>query len=200
MVQERDLPEVLVDQLENYATGFLSKGREEWDIPHTKAVVHHIEQIANAEGLDVLVLITTGWLHDIGYYALFEDEESKQYGHIMDKKAMHMINGARLAEDFFKLPSVKDFYTQEQMKRVIHLVSVHDKIEELKDPDEIAFMEADTLGAIDVSKVTPTFNKQDAKKYIDGLLSRRRPRFQTATGINAFNELFPNFLAHFGFN
>lgn len=143
----------LETKIEKYALSFLCQGRKEWDEPHTKAVVYYATEIANSSGLNVLVLKTAAWLHDIGYHSLFEGDESKQFSQVMDRKAKHMANGAKLAELFLEKPEIKTFYTKEQTERIIHLVSVHDLVEELKDDDEIALMEADTLGAIDIDRV-----------------------------------------------
>jgi len=198
MSPEKRLPPViLMNLLESYANKFLSKGRE-WDVPHTKAVVHYAGRIAESEGLDVLVLVTTAWLHDTGYYALFEGDQSRQYEAVMDRKTAHMLNGARLAREFLEQPHIKDFYIEEQIERIVHLVSIHDKVEELSTKEEIAFMEADTLGAIDVSRVTPTFDRVNAAKYTNNdLLGRRFPKFKTSTGIGLFQELLPKFIAYF---
>jgi putative nucleotidyltransferase with HDIG domain len=183
--------------LENYALGFLRQGRE-WDEPHTRAVVHYAGEIAKAEGLDILVLVSAAWLHDIGYYRMFEEGESRQYEQVMDRKKTHMVNGAKMAADFLNRSEIQPFYTPEQRERVVHLVSVHDNIEELREIDEIAFMEADTLGAIDTERVKPTFDKENAWKYVENdLMLRRYPRFLTKTGVALFNQIFSKFEAYF---
>jgi len=193
-----ELPVGLESALENYALGFLRQGRKEWDEPHSRAVVYYAGEIAKAEGLDSLVLVTAAWLHDIGYYGMFKQGESEQYDNVMDRKKAHMVNGARLAADFLRRPEIQIFYTPEQMEYIVYLVSVHDKIEELQDLEEIALMEADTLGAIDIDRVKPTFDKENAEKYINNDLTLRRfPRFLTVTGIKLFNQLFPKFEAYF---
>jgi len=116
----------------------------------------------------------------------------------MDRKTAHMFEGARLAVEFLKRPEIQPFYTLEQIDRIVHLVLVHDKIEELQDLEEIALMEADTLGAIDIDRVKPTFDKENAEKYINNDLTLRRfPRFLTGTGIKFFNQLSPKFEAYF---
>jgi putative nucleotidyltransferase with HDIG domain len=198
MVIERIfLPADLANELESYAVGFLSKGRE-WDVPHTKAVVYYAEQIAGSENLDLLVIVTAAWLHDIGYSSLFEGSDSKKFEQVMNKKAAHMVNGEKMAREFLAQPHIKSFYKKEQIERIVHLVSVHDKIDELKDKDEIALMEADTLGALDASRVTPTFNRKDAAKYInEDVLGRRFPKFQTQLGIRLFQEVLPRFMSYF---
>lgn len=185
-------------QIENYALSFLRRGRKEWDEPHTKAVVYYATEIATSNNLDVLVLKTAAWFHDIGYYSLFKENESKQLGHVMDKKVMHMANGERLTRTFFQKSWIETFYTNEQILRIIHLVSVHDYIDKLRDDDEIALMEADTLGAIDIERVTTTFNKDDAMKYVEKeLVGRRFPKFKTEFGIRRYQELLLKFIAQF---
>lgn len=190
--------EELVGKVSEYALEFLLKGRQEWDIPHTKAVVFYAEEIAIANGLDVQVIKTAAWLHDIGYYALFQGSDSASYENVMDKKAAYMVNGARLAKEFLNLPEVSEYYSDEQKERIIRLVGIHDKIEDLTTDEEIVLMEADTLGAIDVSRVTPTFDKEGAEKYLKGLFARRLPKFKTEIGKKYFSELIGPFHAHFG--
>ena len=73
-----EIPQDLETALENYALGFLRRGRQDWDEPHTRAVVYYAGEIAKAEGLDSLVLVSAAWLHDIGYYGMFKQDESKQ--------------------------------------------------------------------------------------------------------------------------
>lgn len=200
MTSERttELPFGLKSALESYALGFLRQGRQEWDEPHSRAVVYYAAEIAKAEGLDSLVLVSAAWLHDIGYFGLFREGESEKYDQVMDRKTAHMFEGARLAVEFLKRPEIQSFYTLEQIDRIVHLVLVHDKIEELGEIDEIALMEADTLGAIDVERVKPTFDKENAEKYINNDLTLRRlPRFQTSTGIKFFSRLFPKFEVYF---
>lgn len=193
-----NIPEALNTQLEQYALQFLRQGRVEWDEPHTRAVVYYAGLIARNEGLDPLVQTTTAWLHDIGYFGLFKGNESKQYDEVKDRKEAHMIVGAKMANEFLERPEIKIFYTPEQRKRVVHLVSVHDKMEDLKDLDEIAFMEADTLGAIDINRVATSYDKESAFKYInEGLTVRRYPRFRTATGKKLFGELIGPFVDQF---
>lgn len=196
--REKEIPQDLRTTLENYALGFLRQGRKDWDEPHTRAVVYYAELIARKEGLDVLVLVSAAWLHDIGYYGQFKPGESEQFGEVMDRKKAHMVEGAKMAEDFLKRPEIQPFYTQEQRDRVVHLVSVHDKIEELREIDEIALMEADTLGAIDIERVKPTFNKEDGRKYIAYELTIRRfGALLTKTGVELYYKLFPKFDAYF---
>lgn len=195
--KQPQLPRDLMHSVENYACQFLRKGRKEWDEPHTRAVVHYAGQIAKSEGEDALVLVTAAWFHDIGYHALFEDEESKDYQKVMDRKERHMVNGARMAREFLEIPGISKRYSERKKDRIVHLISVHDKLEELREKDEIILMEADTLGAIDIEKVATTFDYDSFMSYLSDLYGRRVPRFQTPLGISYFSGLIGPFLAQF---
>lgn len=187
----------LMVQVENYAMEFLSQGRAGWDIPHTRAVVYYSGEIAPTVGVDLLVGQTAAWFHDIGYFGLFGHGNSDKRGAIKNRKAQHMIEGARYTKGFLDKPEIARFYQPEQSDRVVHLVSVHDKVPELRDLDELVLMEADTLGAIDLAKVTPTFNYDDAMRYIESVHIRRIPRFMTDLGKKYVSELMPKFEEYF---
>lgn len=178
---------------EQFALQYLAHGRLEWDIPHTSAVVYYAKKLSSAAGADSLVITTAAILHDIGYFGLFDGSVAQEFDKVFDKKALHMVQGARLAKVFLTRPDVLDYYTPAQRRRIMHLVGVHDKMEQLKDLDEIILMEADTLGAIDHVKVTPTFNYESAMKYIEQMTSRRASRFRTPLGKSYLNELLSSF-------
>lgn len=193
-MSERPFP---VARLENYALQFLKHGREGWDIPHSKAVAYHAAQIARSEGLDVRAHYTAGWLHDAGYYKVFNlPHESHDLGKITDKKTQHMIKGVEYAEIFFQLKSMTEFYTPAQQELVKLLIGTHDKLDELTTIDQIAFMEADTLGMIDLSRIKPTFDRATALKNIEGELMKRASLFRTKYGKQTLTELFPMYLEY----
>ena len=192
-MSERPFP---VARLENYAFQFLKYGREGWDIPHSRAVVYHAEQIALAEGLDVRAHYTAGWLHDTGYFRVFNPHESHDLGKITDKKTLHMIRGVEYAEIFFQLKRMTEFYTPAQQELIMLLIGTHDKLDELKTIDQIAFMEADTLGMIDLSRIKPTFDRATALKNIDVELKKRADLFRTEYGKRMFTELFPKYVEY----
>jgi putative nucleotidyltransferase with HDIG domain len=179
---------------EGYAMQFLEKGRIGWDVPHTRAVVHYAKLITRSVNADLMVIPTAAWLHDIGYYGLFKGDSGK-YEVVQDRKARHMIVGAEMAREFVDGEEVMGILTPGQRDRVVHLVSVHDRVEALEDLDEIILMEADTLGAIDVRMVRPTFDKEGRARYVEiDLNTRRGPRFRTSLGKELLAELIPKFL------
>jgi hypothetical protein len=183
-------------RVQEYAEGFLQQGRIGWDLPHTKAVVDFALLIAAQEGLDQLTLFTAAWFHDIGYYGLFANESSDNLAAIGDRKKLHMVRGAEYAGIFLANPYNSVGYLPEQILRVQHLISVHDKVEELQDPYEIALGAADTLGALDVSQVTPTLNYAEYQKYLSHL-QRRERLFQTEFTKKLYRDLLPLFVAFF---
>ncbi|MEK7062490.1 MAG: HDIG domain-containing metalloprotein, partial [Patescibacteria group bacterium] len=147
-IELAEYPVELRNLVENYALEILSHGRPGWDVPHTLAVVKWANKLARVQGLDVRVLTTAAYLHDIGYYGQFGGLESADLGKVMDKKEKHMIIGAAMAASFLDSEDVRKYLTADQIERVIHLISVHDRVEYLSDLDELVLMEADHLGAI----------------------------------------------------
>lgn len=198
MNEQAPLPEDLMAQVEDFAVTFLSEGRADWDVPHTRSVVYYAGLLAQAVAeADPLVLTTAAWFHDIGYFGLFDDGDSARYGHVQDKKMLHMIKGADMAREFLERDEVVRRYTADQRERIIHLVGVHDKLDQLRELDEIILMEADTLGAIDIARVKPTFDGAGAEKYIAKLKAKRLPLFRTDLGKDLAEELVPIFEAYF---
>lgn len=197
-VEQKSVPVAALYLAEQYATEYLQKGRI-WDLPHTKAVAYYAGKISSEERLDSLILVTTAWLHDIGYSGLFKDDESRNYDQVQDKKFRHMVIGEQRAREFLGRGDVKGFYTDIQKYAIIHLVSVHDQLEKLNHVNELVFMEADTLGQIDIGRVTPTFDREQVEKYIlRDLKERRWPKFISQTGKQLYKELYPKFLNYFG--
>ncbi len=186
-----DQRETISQEVEDYALRFLKQGRDKWDVPHTKSVVHYAKEIAQAEGYDILVAVTAAWFHDIGYFSLFNEEDTSTLSNVRDRKALHMENGAKMAKAFFERPEVAEKFTPQQKERIIHLVSVHDKVDELQDLDELILMEADTLGIIDISRVKPTYNRDDWIRFLESVKGRRAPRFLTTLGKKYLKELLP---------
>jgi putative nucleotidyltransferase with HDIG domain len=195
-MSEQDLPAAPLRRAEVYAVGFLRQGRAGWDEPHTRVVVYYARALATAAGVDPLVAVTVAWLHDIGYAGLFAREDSSRHTVVKSRKALHMERGAALAREFVAQPDVAPFYTPAQRDRIVHLVGVHDNVEALSAPDEIVFMEADTLGALDIHRVTPTYDYKSGLRYLEGVRRRRAPRFATSLGRQYLAELLPAFAAY----
>ncbi len=158
----------------------LERGRPNWDKPHTLAVVKKLKSILeHTPNLDIdrIVLIIAAYAHDWGYVGRFGSGIA-QIEDIQKVKAVHMEIGAQRLEELLKEPEF-DFLSKGQKARAVHLVRVHDKLEELRDVDELVLMEADTLGAADSMLVKPSFDAKSNKKWVAKVRQERASRFIT---------------------
>jgi hypothetical protein len=171
----------------------LEKGRKDFDLPHTKAVVFWMKKLLASipnMNVDPQVLITAAYAHDWGYIGLFDGVEYRSLEEINKRKPLHMERGARMIAALLT-EKLATFFTQEQIARTAHLVSVHDLVEQLAAEDEKLLMEADTLGMLDATRVTPTFSPQDNKIFMQGqILGRRFPHFIHEEALKIGKELF----------
>ena len=151
------------------------KGRKNFDYLHIKTVVYWIKKIIkqlNNKNLDQLVLTTAAYAHDWGYIDLFNNVETNLKTN-MERKKLHMIRGAKMIAAYLK-KDLSSYFTDQQIKRITHLVRVHDQVEKLKDEDEIILMEADTLGMLDAKRMKPTFSEKDNAIFMRKEIYNRR--------------------------
>ena len=158
----------------------LKNGRKDFDLPHTIAVVYWMEQILEAvesPDLDPLVMIPAAFAHDWGYVGLFEGVNSNDTAVIKTRKADHMKVGAEKLDQLILNKLWRDI-SLHQRRDAVHLVRVHDKVEELSTEPELTIMEADTLGMLDSNRVAPTFSKEQNDNFMATDIEKRRvPRF-----------------------
>lgn len=133
--------------------------------------------------LDPKILVTAAYAHDWGYIDLFQ--ENCDYDIIQDRKILHMELGAKRIVELLR-SKCRSGYTDNQIERIRHLVYVHDRLQQLKDDDELMLMEADTMGALDSDLVKPTYDKADHEKYIVEVEGKRRPLFIHPTAISNY--------------
>ena len=170
----------------------LESGRPNWDRPHTLAVVKHIKAIIKNSpslNLDEDALVIAAYAHDWGYADLFEGGKPLSLDDVNSAKKAHMIIGAKKITKLLKNTTF-NFLTKTQKLRIAHLVRVHDKVNILKDVDELVLMEADTLGGLDITMVKPSFDKDSNERYMRGVKMKRFPLFITDYGKQAFKKLF----------
>lgn len=167
----------------------LLKGRAGFDLGHTQAVVYWMKRICEAEpSLNAKVLVTAAYAHDWGYVGLFTGGRAS-LKQVMRAKVEHMRVGAHKISELLRT-RLADQFTEAEIERVAHLVRVHDKLRSIKADDEVAMVEADTLGALDSDRVKPTFNEQENHEYLEkGVMALRRPLFRHALAIEVFDEL-----------
>lgn len=166
----------------------LDQGRKGFDRLHTEAVVHWMKQICRSEpSLDAKVLVTAAYAHDWGYFGLFPEGTTLDKVHA--QKEAHARIGAQKIGVLLR-SRLKKAFSKAEVKRIQHLVFIHDKLGELSANDEIAIMEADTLGALDTSIVKPTYSAKDNERYIqEQVLKLRRPLFRHKLAIGVFEEM-----------
>ena len=187
--------DIIIDKIKSislYCSSELEKGRPNVDKPHTIAVVHYVEQIIkNTSGLNIdpYVLIISAYTHDWGYANLFEEGKNIQGVDVENAKSDHMRIGSDkakllLTDKFF------DFLTSEQKEQIVHIVSIHDKVDEIRTENEKVLFEADTLGGLDTNFWKPNFDKESNDKYLLKVKEKRLPLFISEYGKNKFNELY----------
>lgn len=168
---EKILRQIILKDLEN-------KGRKGYDKPHTEVVVFWMKKLlASLPHLDSQVLITAAYAHDWGYSRVKGLSESRDFSTMIKFKPLHMKFSAEMIEQLLYSKLAK-YYTEAQKLRIIHLVSVHDRVRELKDEDELTLMEADTLGGLDRTRTPATLSKEDTKTHLrTSIHNLRLPRF-----------------------
>lgn len=182
----------VVQLLETRILPELEKGRPNWDRPHTLAVVHWLREILAHSpelDLDASVLLIAGYAHDWGYADLFDKGRPIDREAELRSKPLHMERGAQKLDALLTDP-LFDFLTSEQKQRCVHLVRVHDDLEQLSDPDEWVLMEADTLAALDVDRVEPTYDFESNDKYLKETREKRVDRFVTDYGRTEVERLY----------
>ncbi len=170
----------------------LEKGRPNFDAPHTLEVVNWIKKIMQGHpelNLDQDVLIIATYAHDWGYSGLFGDKKNLSSTDVISAKPRHMEIGSQKIEELLE-NNIFSFLTENQKKRIIHLVAVHDKVPELKDTDELVLAEADILSGLDVENVKPTFDPESNRKFMESVARRRIPRFVTDFSKKEVERLF----------
>jgi len=197
-------PEPLWQLVKNFSLQYLEKGRVNFDIPHTRGTVDWVFRLAtdynqkvesgeipDGVPVDVIVLVTAAWPHDIGYYGEFDEEAS--LSQVGDKKARHMAVGAEMAGRFLR-EHAADYLSQNQIIQVVNLDKVHDNLDHIESVPEKILLEADTLGAMDVSWVEPTYKGVEALNYlVRERMQKRYDLFITPLGLESLQVIRGNF-------
>lgn len=170
---ERILRQIILKDLAN-------KGRPRWDKPHTEAVVFwmkHLLKKINHPQLNPKVLITAAYAHDWGYANLFSQKKPITIDQARGQKDLHMKKGVEMIERLIaqRLPG---YFTQPEVLRLTHLISVHDHVGQLQAEDELLLMECDALGMIDAKRVPPTLSAPENEHFMKTSIEQKRlPQF-----------------------
>jgi HD superfamily phosphodiesterase len=174
--------------VENYVFTVLEKGDPRWDKPHAQAAAYHTKNILVQNPdykLDPVVMTLAAYLHDIGYSKFYKQGKSLTRDVYMEAKKQHMDIGVQIAGNL--LQQIK--LTNKQKKQILHLIQMHDRLDLLTQKDELVLMEADTLGALDVNFIKPTFNTFENTIYLQSVTKNRLPKFITDYSKKQFNIL-----------
>lgn len=188
-----------VQKLQETILPDLEKGRKDWDAPHTQAVVDYMQQIIDHNpqlNLDQDVLLIAAYAHDWGYSKVGITGQAIGWRGVGAVKKAHMEIGAQLLTDLLQ-DSAFSFLTNAQKQRAVHLVAVHDTLDAIHDTDEHILVEADTLGALDFTKVTPTYNQEDSARYLASTDKKRWPLYITDYGKKKYHELYAKYQEYY---
>jgi hypothetical protein len=172
-------------QLESEVLEILKSGRPNWDIPHTLTSVYYMKKLLEVEIGSEKILISTMYLHDIGYFNVKADLSTHKG--TMSVKNDHMKNGIIIAESILE----KLNYTKNQISQILYLIGCHDDLNDLSDSSKQLVFEADSLGQIDISRAPSNLKGEDRKIFIESFEKIRVPKFRTQVGIKLLSELFP---------
>jgi hypothetical protein len=154
---------------------------DDWTFRHTLSSVDAMKKIVGAEWANEKVLVTAMYLHDIGYATLLKKDYSLDDR--INAKKEHMEIGAADAKNILK--ELK--YSQEEIEKIVHLISVHDKLDELSERDELLVLEADSIAQID-PRIGNTFSEEEVERFVRIFEEKRVPKFITRTGKRMLEE------------
>jgi hypothetical protein len=188
---ERTLSQIILKDLAN-------KGRPQWDKPHTQAVVYWMKQLLpeintgrpKAKQFNPKIMITAAYAHDWGYAGLFPNRKTLQsIDESIPYKKLHMQRSVEKIERLIA-QRLSGYFTQPEILRLTHLVSVHDHPPQLQDEDEILLMECDALGMLDTEQVHPTLSPKENEYFMKhSIYERRLPKFMHPEAKKVAEEL-----------
>lgn len=191
MKLEKEIEEKLIKEVHNIFAD------DKFVYEHTLSTARCMKELVSKEGGNEKVLVTAMYLHDIGYAGLIKGKPA--FDAYVAVKPKHMILGAeRAVEILIRLGG----YSKNEIEQIVHLVSVHDKLNDLKTRDEFLVFEADSLGSIDPA-VENAYNEEDLARSVKSFEEWRAPRFVTKTGKKLLvkfareNELFQRFTKNY---
>ncbi len=181
-----DLNAGLEEKLKNEAIKYLDKARPNWDIPHTMATVYWMKKLLVYEEGDPKILISTMYLHDIGGANIL-NKKNLSFESQEQLKQKQMDNGIKLSKII--LSEIRE-YSTEEIEKIVYLVGTHDNLDKItSSPDGQLVFEADSLGQINVDRVTPTFSKKDYIRFLDFFEKEKASRFKTKAGKKFLSKL-----------
>ena len=187
-----ELDATIEERLKKRVLEVLERGRPGWDGPHTLAAIYWLKELIGAEGGDARMLVPAMYLHDIGWT---RSDFENNWQSIRNAKNVHMEKGVQMSR-----PILAELgFSKTETDMILHLVGMHDKLEEISTTAEQLVFEADSLGQIDVERVRSTFKtKEDRQKFIASFETRRASRFKTSSGKRFLAQILPQAKKFYG--
>ncbi|MEE9525538.1 MAG: HD domain-containing protein [Candidatus Woesearchaeota archaeon] len=171
------------EKLKTAVIKYLKKEGPSFDIPHTKAAVYYMKKLLKEEKGNEKILVSTMYLHDVGYYRLIKNNKNLEKR--LKAKKRHMKRGAKLAKKILK--KIGGF-SKDEIKRISYLVKTHDILERKRGTDEQLVFETDSLAMIDKKRVPGTLSKKEYKRFLEIFKRKRLPDFKTKSGKRFLNN------------
>lgn len=178
------LGSTIEEEIKNEAVDILQVGRTDWDIRHTVCSIKWIKKLIEQEGGDERVLIPAMYFHDTGY-----EELKMGYSHqeCLVAKKNHATRGAENAVSF--LPKL-NYFTAEEIERIVYLVKNHDIHNNIAEHDRQLVMEADGFAQIDWENCPPSYDKKNCIEFLNTTFEKDRvPYIKTKTGKKVLRDL-----------
>jgi hypothetical protein len=178
------LDPIIEEKIKEEMIKLTSVGRTNWDTRHTLSAVKWMKKLIASEGGDERILIPAIYFHDTGYEDL---GNSCGINEVYAAKKGHAERGAENAVNFFS--SLK-YFSAEELKRIVYLISNHNIHDNIAEDDRQLIFEADGIAQLDWEDCPPNYNKKDREKWLKTILPKERiPYLKTTAGKKYFNEL-----------
>lgn len=178
------LDSIIEEKIKKEAIRLLSVGRTDWDVRHTLCAVGWMKKLIEKEGGDERILVPAIYFHDTGY-----EELKKGYSH-EECLAAKLGHGRRGSENAKKFLMTLDYFTAEEIDRIIYLVLNHDVHDNVNETDRQLILEADGLGQIDWENCPPSYDKENCLKFLENTFKKDRINYvKTETGKKFYGEL-----------
>ncbi len=171
------------EKIKEIAISYLKECKPDWDIPHTLNTVEWMKRLIKREGGNEKILITTMYLHDIGYPKL---QKGYDFDDLMESKKNHAELGAIEAKKILK---GLGFFSESEIMEIAELISGHYEKNNIDTFHQQLVIEADGLSKIDWYHVTPNFDKTNLARYFEYFKMRTLPCFKTQTGKEFTKDL-----------
>lgn len=196
------LPLEFEEAVKDFVLKTLAASRGGFNGPHTLAAVYWMKWLLGKYSWMApigKVLILSIYLHDIGWARIPEEGIANQSG-IRDKKAEHMRLGAEMVREYL-IRYLGTFVSPAEIEEIVFYVGNHDYVETIPyacNQGLTLVAMADTLGQIDVERVTPTLKPAELETFLERLNLRRRPLFASyPKAERQFDLLLGGFHAYF---